>query len=82
LSLIQVNFFRRLAQIRERGIQAKLYQEYVISKKPIDQPSTVDVSLVTVAPIFVVLAAGFVIGIFILLIERCVHGNISNYWPR
>jgi hypothetical protein len=38
--------------------------------------------MVKVAPILVVLAAGYVIGIFVLLIERCVHGNILNYWPR
>jgi hypothetical protein len=32
--------------------------------------------MVTVAPILVVLAAGYVTGIFLLLIERCVRGNI------
>jgi hypothetical protein len=35
----------------------------------------------TVAPILVVLAAGYVTAIFVLLIERCVHGNILKCWP-
>jgi hypothetical protein len=32
--------------------------------------------MVTVAPILVVLAAGYVTGIFLLLMEQCVHGNV------
>jgi hypothetical protein len=36
----------------------------------------------TVEPILVVLAAGYVIGFFILLIEKCVHGDVFKYWPR
>jgi len=35
-----------------------------------------------VTPILVVLAAGYVFGIFVLLIERCAHGNILKCWPR
>jgi len=37
---------------------------------------------VTVAPILAVLAAGYIIGIFILLIERCVHANKLKFWPH
>jgi hypothetical protein len=70
-----------LAQIRERGIQARIRQQYVFSKEHEEQPSATEVSMLTVAPILVVLAAGYVIGIFILLIERCVHGNILKCWP-
>ena len=51
-------------------------------KKPEEEQPVIDVNMVTVAPILVVLAAGYVIGIFVLLIERCVHGNIMKYWPR
>jgi len=47
-----------------------------------EQPSAIDVSMETVAPILVVLAAGYVIGIFVLVIERCVHGNMLKCWPR
>ena len=82
MPLIKTNFLHRLAQIRERGILARMYQEYVLSKEPEEQPSIIDVSMVTVAPIMAVLAAGYVIGIFILLIEGCVNGNILKCWPR
>jgi hypothetical protein len=75
-------FLHRLAQLRERGILSRILQQYVPSEEPSEQQSTIDVSLVTVAPILVVLAAGYVIGFVILLIERCVHGNIFKYWPR
>ena len=81
-SLTQYNFLHRLAQTRERGIQARISQQNVPSKESEKQPSTIDVSLLTVAPILVVLAAGCVIGIFVLLIERCAHGNILKKWPR
>jgi hypothetical protein len=54
----------------------------MLSKELNELPSTIDVSMVTVAPIFVVLAAGYIIGIFVLLIERCVHGNILKFWSR
>jgi len=38
--------------------------------------------MLTVAPILVVLATGYVIGIFVLLIERCVNGNTLKCWSR
>jgi hypothetical protein len=71
-----------LAQVRERGIQAKVYQEFLTSMDPEEQHSIIDVSTVTVAPILVVLAAGYVTGIFVLIIERCVHGNLLKCWSR
>jgi hypothetical protein len=80
--IIKNNSFRRLAQILERGIQAKLRHEYLPLKEPNEQPSIIDVSMVTVAPILVVLTAGYVTAVFVLLIERCVHGNILKCWPR
>jgi len=80
--LIQYNFLYRLAQLRERGIQDRILKQLTVSKEPEKQPSTIDVSMVTVKPIFVALAAGYVIGIFVLLIERCVHGNILKWGPR
>jgi hypothetical protein len=63
-------------------MQDRILTQYFVSKKPEEEPSTIDVSMVTVAPILAVLAAGYVIGIFVLLIERCVHGNILKWWPR
>jgi hypothetical protein len=80
--IILNNCFCRLVQIRERGIQDKLQQESAPLKQPNEEPSIIDVNLVTVAPVLVVLAAGYVTGIFVLLIERCVHGNILKCWPR
>jgi hypothetical protein len=80
--LTHYNILHRLAQIRETGIRARIRQHGEPSIEPEEQPSTIDVSMVTVAPILVVLAAGYVIGIFVLVIERCVHGNILKYWPR
>ena len=74
-------FLHRLAQIWERGILDKIQKHYTVLKEP-KQPSTNDVSMVTVAPIFVVLAAGYILGIFVLLIERCVHANLLKCWPR
>ena len=79
---IQYNFLHRLAQFRERGIQNRIAKQFVVSKEPEEQPSTIDVSMATIAPILVVLAAGYIIGIFVLMIERCVHGNILKCWPR
>jgi hypothetical protein len=67
--------------MRERGIQARIHQQSLLSDQPKEQLSKIDVSMVTVAPILVVLAAGYVIGIFVLLIERCAHGNILKCWP-
>jgi len=79
---MKYKFLHRFAQIRERGIQKRIVKQFALLKEPQEQPSAIDVSMVTVAPIFIVLAAGYVIGIFVLLIERCVHGNILNCWPR
>jgi len=79
---MQNNFFHSFAQIRERGIWARVFQKYMTSQEPQEQPSTIDVSTVRVAPILVVLAAGYVLGIFVLLIERCIHGNILKCWTR
>jgi len=38
--------------------------------------------MVTVAPIMAVLAAGYLIGIFVLFIEKCYHGSTMKCWPR
>jgi hypothetical protein len=59
-----------------------MYQLYFPSFVQNEQQSTIDVSMVTVAPIMVVLAAGYIIGIFLLVIERFAHGNNLKYWPR
>jgi hypothetical protein len=37
--------------------------------------------MVTVAPILVVLVGGYIIGIFVLLIERYAYGNKLKYRP-
>jgi hypothetical protein len=80
--LIQNNFLNRLAQIQETGIQARIRQQYMLSKEPEEPPSTIDVSMLTVASIFVVLAAGYVVAIFVLLIELCVQGNTLKCWSH
>ena len=67
--------------IRERGIQDRILQQYLISKELKEEQSIIDVSMSTVAPNMVVLAAGYVMGIILLVIECCVHGNILKYWP-
>jgi len=59
-----------------------MYQGYVTLQEPEEQPSTIDVSVVRVAPILAVLAAGYTLGIFVLLIERCAHRNILKCCPR
>ena len=82
MHLIENNFLRRLAQFRERGIQARLYQQQASSKEPNEVRSTVHVSMVTVAPILAVLAGGYVIGTFVLLVEQCVNGSMLKLWPR
>ena len=51
-------------------------QDYLNAQEPKEEPTIIDVSVVTVAPILVVLAAGYIIGIFVLLIERSVLGKI------
>jgi hypothetical protein len=60
----------------------RIIKSYFASNKTEEQPSTIDVSLVKIAPILIVLAAGYVIGIFVLLIEQFAHGNIFHYCPR
>jgi len=67
----------RLTQIRERGIQDWISKHFAVLKEPEKQPSIIDVSMVTAAPIMAVLAARYIIGIFVLLIERWVH---ETYW--
>jgi hypothetical protein len=81
-ALIKFNFLHRLAQLRETGILARILQRYEKFHVADEHTSTIDVSMVTVAPILVVLAAGNMIGIVILLIERCVHGNIFKHCTR
>ena len=60
--------------MRERGIQDRIRKKFDVLKEPEEQPSTIDVSMVTVAR--------YVIGIFVLLIERFANGNILKCWPR
>ena len=60
----------------------RISQQYAVSKEHTEQPSNIDVSMVTVAPIFVVFAVGYAIGVFTLLIEGCAHGIILKYSPR
>jgi hypothetical protein len=74
------NFLHRLAQLRETGIQARIL--HLPSEENNAKPSTVDVSMMTVAPNLAVLAAGYIIRVFILLIEPCVHGDVFKYRPR
>ena len=62
------NFLHRLTHIRERRIQGRIQQQFAVLKEPEQKPSTIDVSLSPVAPIVIVLAAGYVIGIFVLLL--------------
>ena len=68
--------------MRESGTLDKILQDFAVSREPKNQPSTIDVSMVTVAPILVVLAAGYVIGIFVWFIEGCAHGIKLKYWRR
>lgn len=79
--LTKTNFVHRLAQLRETGIQARIRQQYITSTQQDTQPSSIVVSLVTIAPILVLLAAGNIIGIVILMIERCVHADIFKTCP-
>jgi len=54
----------------------------MLSNQPDTQSSSIVVSLVTVAPILVLLAAGNVIGFLILVIEKFVLGNMFKTWPN
>jgi len=67
--------------MRERGILYRFRKQFAVSKERKGQPSAIYVSMVTVAPIMAVLVAGYIVGIFVLFIERCVHGNILKCWP-
>ena len=60
----------------------RILQQYAVSKEHTEQPSNIDVSIVKLAPNFVVFTVGYTIGIFVLLIELCAHGIILKYWPR
>jgi hypothetical protein len=80
--LTKFNLLYRLAQLRESGVQFRLRQIYLPSVEPDIEPDSIDVSLVTIAPILVVLVAGNVIGTLILVIERSVYADIFNPWPR
>jgi hypothetical protein len=72
----------RLAQLRESGIQLKIHKPYLPSKQPETEQSSIDVSLVIVAPILVLLAAGNVFGLTLLMIEKFVHVFIFKTWPH
>jgi hypothetical protein len=71
-----MNLPYRLAQLRESGVQFRIRQHYLPSTQPDTQPSSIDVSLVTVAPILVLLAAGNIIGVLLLVIEKIFLGNM------
>jgi len=73
----------RLAQLRESGVKFRIRKHYLSSKEPDMQSDSIEVSLSTVAPVLVLVAAGNVIGLIILVIERCVHGDKLKTWaPR
>jgi hypothetical protein len=47
------------------------------------QSDSIEVSLSTVTPVLMLVAAGNVVGLIILVIERCVHGDKFKTWsPR
>jgi hypothetical protein len=77
----KINFVYRLAQIRESGLQDRLRQHYITSNRLKAEPSTVAVGLLAIAPILVVFAAGNVMSVFVLLIERIIRGNVFKFWP-
>ena len=76
------NFLHRLRKLRESGTIDRILKYYAVLKDPDNEPSTIDISVVTVAPILVALVAGSAIGIFVLFIERCAHGIKLKLWPR
>jgi hypothetical protein len=80
LTLMKNNLPYRLAQLRESGILFRFRQHYLPSKEPDTEPSSIVVSLVTVAPILVLLAAGNIIGFLILVIEKYFHGDMFKPW--
>ena len=68
--------------MRKSGTVDRILLQYAVSKEHTQQPSNIDVSIVKGAPIFVVFAVGYIIGIFVLLIKLSAHGIILKYWPR
>ena len=79
-SLIHIYLPCRLAQLRDSGVQFRIRQHYLPSTQPDTEPSSIVVSLVTVAPILVLLAAGNVIGLIFLMMEKFVHAYILRTW--
>ena len=79
--MTEINLLFRLAQLREMGVQFRIRQQYITSTQSDTEPSSIDVSSVTVAPILVLLAAGNVIGLLVLLIEQCLHGDFRTRRP-
>jgi hypothetical protein len=79
--LTNINLPYRLAQLRESGVQFRIRQQYMTSTQPDPQPSVISVSLLTVAPILVLLVAGNIIGFLILVIEQFAHRYIFRTWP-
>jgi hypothetical protein len=63
-ALIEYNVVQVLVQIRGRRIQTTIRQQKLILDEPDEQRNIVNVSMVSVAPNFVVLAAGYVTAIF------------------
>ena len=78
--LTKINLPYRLAQLRESGVKFRIRYHFIPSTQPDTQPSSVDVSLVTVAPILVLLAAGNILGLLILMIEQFFHVCIFRNW--
>jgi len=78
--LTRINLLFRLAQLRESGVQFRIRQLYIYSTQPNTEPSNIVVSLETIMPILVLLAAGNILGLLVLLSERFLHGNIVRTW--
>ena len=57
-----------------------MHHQYLTSHQHTEAQSNVAVAIVTVAPVLVVLVAGYVMGVLVLVIERCVYGNILKCW--
>ena len=80
-SLPKINFPFRLAQLCESGVQFRIHQHFLSSKQSHTETSSIGVSLVTVAPILVLLVAGNVVRLFLLMMEQFVHGDLFKNWP-
>jgi hypothetical protein len=59
----------------------RIRQQYKTLKKPDTGPSFVVVSLVTVVLILVLPAAGNIMGLLMLMIEKFFHGDTFKNWP-